>query len=177
MEMDQFQKQLKRLVDTYGAQAYGTERTTLIWRDVQSFSNEWLTWTVDRFLGSCRIAPLPSEFSEAASQERERVWNEEKAKNERQAKDFFRQFPPAFTQTIFKTIHMRLSSELSDPDFKAFLSTLDHSTLKTFLCPDCEDSGAVLDANNYAWKCHCAAGRARREAWPVYRKSHIPISH
>lgn len=72
MRPEHFQAQMNRLAETFGGQHYKRERVELIWREIGSFHDSWLTRTIDRFIGELRQAPLVSEFRDAASQERER---------------------------------------------------------------------------------------------------------
>ncbi len=72
MTYDQYFEQMNRLVSQFGKGAYSTERSAVIWREVQHQSPEWWERTVNKFLGECRQAPLLPEIREALSRDRER---------------------------------------------------------------------------------------------------------
>lgn len=78
MSAQEFDQQMRRLIDTYGPQHYRQERLTLLWREVKDFDYRWLERVVDEMLGSSRQAPLPADFSEHVSRERERRWRLQK---------------------------------------------------------------------------------------------------
>jgi hypothetical protein len=75
----EFQKQMNRLAETFGAASYKGDRVTMLWRRVKDFSSHWLERTVDGFVLGSRQAPLPADFEEAISLERERVWKAKKS--------------------------------------------------------------------------------------------------
>lgn len=85
MTAQEFQRQIGRLVETYGKEAYATERCKLIWREVRDFDAAWWEQTVDHFIGDCRFPPLMPEIREKASFERERIYRTEKAAYRKQA--------------------------------------------------------------------------------------------
>lgn len=87
MTGDQFQAQIRRLTNAFGPNATSTERTKLIWREVADFGDAWFEKTIDGFIGNCRQAPLVADFTAAASQERERLWQVEKRVHAVEAKD------------------------------------------------------------------------------------------
>lgn len=74
MTIQEFNAQIKRLSDTYGAQHFKQERLTLLWKRISNFSQAWFERTVDGLISHHRQAPMPSDFEEAISSERERNW-------------------------------------------------------------------------------------------------------
>lgn len=89
MNIGEFNAQMKRLSDTFGAQHFKQERLNLIFQHVRDFSQDWLRLTVDGFIASSRYAPLPGEFADAASAERERRWQEQKSRSKQEAAEFW----------------------------------------------------------------------------------------
>lgn len=88
----QFQTQISRLSETFGATHYKIERVSLLWREVQPFTIDWLTRVVDHFIGNNRQAPLLGEFREFISRERERLYQIKKQEYKHDAEDFMTQF-------------------------------------------------------------------------------------
>src|SRR5690349_8421127 len=88
MRASEFDFQMRRL-ETRWKGVYVDELKKLIWREVGHFSSEWFEQAVDRLLGNSRQAPLVQDFAEAAAREREKVHASEKAKQRREAYDFF----------------------------------------------------------------------------------------
>lgn len=78
MKIEEFNAQVKRLSDTFGGQHYKQERLTILWRDVRDFDRQWFERVVDGLIASSKFAPLPSDFSEAVSAERDRKWRAKK---------------------------------------------------------------------------------------------------
>lgn len=72
MNRTHFEREMNRLVDTYGSKSYPETRVNLIWREVKDFPDHWMTRTVDSFIKYQRQAPMMSEFNEEMSKERER---------------------------------------------------------------------------------------------------------
>ncbi len=78
MTAQDFDGQVKRLSDTFGPQHYKQERLTLLWREVRDFDRRWFERVVDSMIASFKFAPLPADFADAVSGERERRWKERK---------------------------------------------------------------------------------------------------
>ena len=85
MDKEFFQKQMERLVDTFGVNQYKPERVSLIWKEVLSFSEEWFSKAIDHFIGNLRQAPLMPEFRAEIATERERLWIIEKAQRRKES--------------------------------------------------------------------------------------------
>lgn len=69
---------MERLINTFGKNAYGEERTKLIWREVKGFSFYWWQKTTDHLILECRQAPLLEQFGPLIAEERERLWKIQK---------------------------------------------------------------------------------------------------
>lgn len=128
MNWDKFTKQIDRLAQTYGKNAYGEERVLLVWKEVKDLSDQWIEKVIDGFIGECRQAPLMTEFREQISKERERLWRIEKAKNAQDAKDFFAgTYQDEDKATICQYIKKRLNGKVSDEDYETFIKHLTHA--------------------------------------------------
>lgn len=64
---DQFALQIDRLIDTFGEKAFSAQREHLIWESVDGLEYANVIAIVDEFIRNSRHAPLPGEFSKAAS--------------------------------------------------------------------------------------------------------------
>jgi len=160
MTQDEFQGQIYRLQEAFGKNAYPTERTALIWRDVRHFDFRWLERTVDELLSSERQAPLPVAFSALAAMERERLYRIEKEKNSAQIEEFTSSFDAVDIKTICSGILGRVRGQISEPQYDAFKSGLADVANKTPPpCKLCDGSGRKVwyDEKNrvYVAKCSC----------------------
>lgn len=177
MREQDFQQQMGRIESQFGK--YGVERASLLWREVKDFSPKWFEQVVDRLLGECRQTPLPAEFREDISRERERIWKLEKNKNEKDAKDFFEgTYQPDDKKTICQMITSRLKGNVSDGDYGNFIKMLDVAAkgvpkvTPIGSCRTCDESGYVftrVENCEYVYRCFCQAGRSKSKAYPVYQ--------
>lgn len=81
MDRKHFLKEMLRLENCFrmpNREFYGQERCQIIWKEVCHLSDEWMSRTVDLFIGMHRQPPLMPEFREEISRERERLWQTEK---------------------------------------------------------------------------------------------------
>lgn len=111
MNIAEFNAQMKRLSDTFGAQHFKQERLNLIYGHVGTFSTDLLKRTVDDLIANSRYAPLPAEFAEVASAERERRWRDEKARSRQEASEFWsgQHYNTEDRKIIFDTIIKRMT--------------------------------------------------------------------
>jgi hypothetical protein len=89
MTREDFVKHINRLSETFGKSHYAAERVRMLWQQVSDFDAVWLERVVDGMISSMRQAPLPSDFSEGISIERERLWKRQKDENASDAKAFW----------------------------------------------------------------------------------------
>lgn len=179
MRPDQFQNQLGRLVEQFGKASYGTERSRILWQEVQGLEERWFSVVVDRFLGESRQAPLLPDFREEILRERERLWRIEKDKNSQDAKDFFNSsYQADDVKTLCEMITKRLRGGVSDTDYKNFESMLDNvasNNPKTqgekLLCKRCGGDGLVFqrgkDGNECVYRCSCPSGSKQSQKYAV----------
>lgn len=125
MTQQEFSAQMDRLIDVFGEKAYGTERAKLIWETVKVFDVVWWHKCVDHFIGYFKVAPLMVEISEAAAQERERLWTIEKRRNADASVDFWNgSFHPEESKQICETIKGRIQGRVGDAEYEKFLKML-----------------------------------------------------
>lgn len=125
MTENEFAPQMNRLAETFGKQAYGTERVRLVWREVETFRLPWFRELIDSMIGSFRQAPLVPDFREAGLRERERIWQEAKREESQQVKEWVSAFSKEDDQLMAQTITRRLNRSISDSDWASFLQMLD----------------------------------------------------
>lgn len=150
MDLNHFSNELDRLSNTFGERAYGDERVKIIWREVQEFSNEWLTRIVDEFIGSHRLAPLMPEFREHISRERERLYAIDKRKNAIEAESFMREtFNPEIATFYIGEMKRMLSGKMSALDKGAFLKLTQPYEIYTSVPTITEEEART---KNYRWR-------------------------
>jgi hypothetical protein len=129
MTPQHFQRQMTRLSETFGKQAYGQERVQLLWREVGQLSDEWMTSVTDDFIGGCRQAPLLAEFRERAAIERERLWQIEKRQHTRECEAAMASvFAREEIKSICESIRKIARGGMTDDDRCAFLKSLNGAT-------------------------------------------------
>jgi len=168
----EFQVQVGRLSETFGKNAYGSERIALIWKEVSLLSNETFIRIVDRFVGELRQAPLLPDFREAASKEREQLWGQKKQEERVTAKEFESAFSRDDTSMIASAIIKRITADLTDAEWESVLRMLDNlsKTGPRAKCTRCQDTGALFArrkgdvCGDHAFRCDCPAGERNRSA-------------
>lgn len=152
MNKQHFENQLARLADTYGAHHYKPERVKILWKALESFSDDWLTNQVSHFIGHLRQAPLMPEFQEAISHESDRLYNLKKREQTKEAEEFMSSYGAEDIQTICKQIVARVKGQMPDQDFNCFVKML--SPPHAIACRKCDDSGFYFDAE-IGGNCEC----------------------
>lgn len=156
---------------------FGTERCTLLWREVSEFSNEWFSQVIDEFIGTLRQMPLLTEFRDQISLERERLRRIEKAKERQDARDFWEgTYHPEEVKNIAETIRKRLQGQVTEDEFSQFLRMLDYGASAKVVplvkCKTCEDQGYVFekDRTGFEWtyRCRCVEGQKKGPAIPTW---------
>ena len=166
MTHEEFKKQFDRMVTEYGDKSYGPQKTALIWREVQALSMDWFSTTIDQLLATERYAPLPSAFADAASDERNRIYQKEKLKNKNEAESNFRGLPLSEQAVIWDTLKTRVRGEFPEESWVSFLSLIrDIPSHTPRGCRRCDNEGVVLEPGNVIYRCYCSAGQSRREKW------------
>lgn len=158
MNFDEFESQVNRLQAAFGKAAFPTERTALIWREVQRFEFGWLERLTDQLISGERQAPLPQKFAEAASLERERLYQIEKAKHREEAEEFMSSFSGADIQTICGAIRARATGRMGANAYQDFVNGLNDLSKKViFRCSRCEDTGhrTWTDERGRIWAQKC----------------------
>ena len=180
MQRGSFQREMDRLVETFGGQHYKSQRLELIWREVKDFSDTWFQTIVDRLIGECRYAPLLPEFREESSKERERVRACDRSAEAKDGKTFFLgTYLIDEIKTICQYILKRFAGGVLDPDYQNFIKHLIHAaqvmSVKTgpASCKSCEGEGYVLwnsgIPGDYAFRCYCIIGQKKSNGIPVWQ--------
>lgn len=87
MNRDEFSAEIKRLEQQFGP--YGAARMEILFRQVGEFSHRWFKGIIDTKLAGCRYMPLPVEFSDDVSIEREREHQRRKEQHTKDAEEKF----------------------------------------------------------------------------------------
>lgn len=103
MKMPEFQAQVQRLKNCFGERVYPSEREKVLWREVASQDDKWFERTCDHFIASRKLndPPMPVDFAQALREERERTYENDKAKRAHDADQFWSAAPPGFFDKIF----------------------------------------------------------------------------
>lgn len=147
MEFNFFKGQMNRLTETFGNMHYKEERIKLIWKEVQDLSSTWMIKSVDEFIGNLRQAPLMTEFREQIAKERERLHDIKKREHQQEAKEFTAAFEGEDFKTVLGQIKRRIQGNMSDEDFKCFVSMISPPT--QYKCNRCQDTKVYQDPKDF----------------------------
>lgn len=125
MLVGEFNFEITRL-SNHWPRAYTDEFKKLLWKDIGMLSKEWLVSTIDRFIGSSRVAPMIPDFQEFATIEREKLWAEQKKQNTLDAQAFWSGsvFSDEEKKSFFKTIRERIKGSVSNDHWNSFVKIL-----------------------------------------------------
>lgn len=128
MSENHFQMQIARIERQFGK--YGTERASLLWRDVKEFSDNWFTKTVDKLLAQCRQIPIPSDFYDEMARERERLYKIEKdERNETVAAYEADNFGDEEKKWMYQNIREMFMGKYSDEDAKKQIKVYENASM------------------------------------------------
>lgn len=153
MNFPEFNKQVDRLRDVWGDRSFPDERVKLLWREVMGHDALWFTVICDGLIMSSERAPKVTDFSAAASEERERIWKIEKQKHERDAESFMRSsYADEDVGLLMKTIIGRMNRDIDDTKWKQFLDTMKSVSLSASqggrpTCQICDGHGNIFLSN------------------------------
>jgi hypothetical protein len=174
MNQQEFQNQINRLEKQFGK--YGTERCTLLWREVKDLNGPWFERVMDQLISSCRQAPLLPEFREEISRERERLWRMEKEERKKDAHDFFEgSYQPDDIKTICQVIKDRINRKISDQDYQSFVSQLENAAkgprIIPISCVQCSNTGLIFHRDEkgyeFIYRCTCTHGQKKPKGYPA----------
>lgn len=181
MTSAEFQTQMQRMANTYGKNAYPTERAQLIWREVQSLDARWFQYVCDLLISNNRQAPLVADFGQEASRERERLWRIEKQQNTQTAQAFMsgQLFNDDDQKMFCQQIRRRLTKQLGDDEWGQFIDLMQKTIAANKkakneeTCKGCDGTGVVLarnktDGTNCCFRCTCPRGQADKRQYPIW---------
>lgn len=126
MDTREFDNQVSRLASAFGSSAFNSERQKRIWMQVKDLPGHWFARIVDGMIDSMRHAPLPQDFQNAALEERNRLYEEEKARNRRDAEKFMKgDLPDEEVRFIVGNITARMRGEVADGQWDSFMKLLE----------------------------------------------------
>lgn len=79
MTTDHFNNEMGRLYGLFGEKSFHQERVRFIWSHWKDLPDHGFTKFVNKLIATCRQAPLPQDFIEAAHQERKRSFDRDVA--------------------------------------------------------------------------------------------------
>lgn len=175
MNQMEFSIQMERLQQAFGTKNFDPVRTELIWKEVRPYREGWFIQVCDGFIGE-RLAtnpPLPKDFLEKVSAQREILWRAQKVQHAKEAKEFFEQaYHTGDVRMIVQTIIDRMYGKVSDQDYANFLLLLKQTTESTQqkrYCKHCFNTGIALvsdGGSGIAHRCYCEYAESRRENFP-----------
>lgn len=175
MNNDDFQVQIKRLIETYGDKAFPSERIKLVWSEGHAYPIAAFKQICDKFIGEMRFAPTVKDFRLAYSDVREKQNANQKTKHEREAKEFWQNtLPDDDVRMIMGTIKKRMTGTIKDNDWRQFMEVMKTMADKVDACP-CQQTGVVKLTNNklggiFRYKCNCERGRSIYESIPQFHR-------
>lgn len=112
MNLQEFEKQINRLIEVYGEKHYAGERKKLLWGEFKDLEPWIFMAAVGRLIGDCAQAPMMYKFREVIGILKNTQYEYSKKETERVAKDFHSGIMP--------------SEELTPEEVKMFIAgTLD----------------------------------------------------
>lgn len=172
-----FQQGMSRLSSTFGKQAYSVERTSLIWREMNTLPDGAWIKIVDELIGTHRQAPLLPEIRELAAIARERFWSKEKKQHANDAKAFFKSsFAGEDLQTLCQMVIARMKGQVGDQTWNAQIKAFEGVTTHQIqTCRACFGDGLIFqrDDEGYEWthRCFCFEGQKQPARYPVWRRA------
>lgn len=128
MNLMEFSIQIDRLKNAFGVKNFDTERSDLIWKEVRHQVQTWMVRVCDEFISTrpFNSPPLPKDFSEKMSSDRNDAWKREKEVHRQEATDFFSGdvFHDDEKKMMFRTILDRTNGLVPDADWNKFLSLI-----------------------------------------------------
>jgi hypothetical protein len=173
MNIQHFQAQVNRLAETFGAQYYKRERVEILWKSAKDLSDEWFSAVVDNFIGNMRQAPLMPEFQAEIGKERDRLWQQTKQQERREAKAFMSVYAAEDLQGICANIRKRVAGDMANSDFDSFVELLGKVPSQVqALCRECQGDGLIFhrpeEGGEEVFRCYCGAGMRQPAAFPAW---------
>ena len=134
MNYQQFQEQIVRLESEFGRK-FGEEKTKLLWKQIAGFGPGWFKNCVDGKICYSRQMPLPCDFDEEISRERERLAREEKERGSQNFDDASTYGLEEISFLISENIR-NIKGGMSPEEFDSFLSMQSRNFYKCQRCMD-----------------------------------------
>lgn len=171
MTFEQFQNQVKRLANTFGAKNYPEERITVFWKEFKYTDYNLFQEAISRAIAEELRAPMISRLRDFVSVVRQEYYSKQKERNKKEAEDFFHStFDSVDVNFIVQTTIQRMSGKVPDGDWSEFLHNIRSMASSRGPQPACKhcDNGVVVTRDSYAYVCFCDLGMARTERYPRY---------
>lgn len=139
-----FDREIERLRNTFGKTPFSNDRLALAWNEVKDLSAPWFNRWVDFWLSNERQAPLPKDFREATSVERERLYESDKQKQKLDVEDYQSMLSDDQTSMLLKTIVKRMNGQVPDDQWKHVVSGCElianGQVVKGKVCTKCDNT-------------------------------------
>jgi len=179
MNYEFFTRQMARLVEAFGKKSFNQEKSRLLLREFNGFSEQRFTQMVDELILEQRYAPTVKEFRDKAAQIRENVHEAQKGQMRTRENAFTQeQFSKGFTK-----LHDALGTNVNLADFNDKLTSFLAANAKCKVCLDegiarTEKHEEYLDYTyKFDWRCTCSEGQALDVGWPTINKYKLPDGH
>lgn len=120
MTDNEFSKQMVRLVNTYGKQAYPDERVKLLRRELGNMTGQEFELVVDQLISENDRPPMMPKIREAIAAVRERSWQREKAIYRADAERFITSLSVEDEKSICQDIRKRIEGTMDDNQWGSF---------------------------------------------------------
>lgn len=118
MNWNEFHSQLDRLVNQFGEKAAGSEKAQILWNKFKNVEIDIFKFAVDHMIGSCRQAPIVSDFYDGISEAKKQAFS--KAYIPPDDEDPPSAFDAADKAHMMQTIKARIRGQVSDADWEQF---------------------------------------------------------
>lgn len=173
MMRNDFETEMRRLIDRYGPKFFSPRVVQYIWNQCSDLSLEWFSRTVTIFEGEQR-PPKLSEISAAVTTERDRLWRDQKLSEFKQDKRSTAQLTKADVRSLIELFEHKSKSLNDRLAKKDFLNNFER-TIKQKACSLCEEGIVIayrkgMPSIPSAFLCNCSQGMRRTESYPRWAK-------
>lgn len=125
MNFYDFERHMKRLISTFGADKYPGERLQILFQNLKDTDAEIFGMAVERLIANQRTAPLLAQFQSEITLVREQRHYRSKEQYRKEAEAFWRSsFHPDEVKHIAECIRLRMQGQINDAQWAEFLQIL-----------------------------------------------------
>lgn len=180
MELMDFEKEMKRVLDTFGERFFPEERVKMIWSFSKDMESKNFKNVIDTIIAEWPInrPPVPADFMKQVEEEKKRFWNVpiSEWKNDFVERPQDSIFSKEDIAEFFNVIRAIISGKVSKADQKKYVEMTMTSIFNSPnrpKCLDCDDEGVLFDEDKFIFKCRCPKGLLRKENFPLWNREPI----